>query len=156
MRSPSGIFTARPRSEILMWPEGGQQGQWVVHLSPTPTPTLGGATDLPCAPGQGTRTLCFHLLQGEGNDDLLSQGDCRPLGESGCQRMWVSHYILGEKHKDAKGRLDLAGCWPTCLIKCSNGLLGRLRSQSLKCLGLILGLLHGKNVRFSDILQQFA
>lgn len=58
--------------------------------------------------------------------------------------MWVSHYFLGEEHKDAKGLLDLAGRWPTCLIKCSNGLLGRRRSQSLKCLGLFLGLLHGK------------
>lgn len=38
----------------------------------------------------------------------------------------------------------MAGRWPTCLIKCSNGLLGRRRSQSLKCLGLFLGLLHGK------------
>lgn len=35
------------------------------------------------------------------------------------------------------------------LIKCPNGLFGRLRSPSLKRLGLILGLLHGKNVRFS-------
>lgn len=85
--------------------------------------------------------LCFHLSHEEKDPELPPQGDYRPLGGP---RMWVSHYLLGEEHKDPKGRLDLAGRWPTCLIKCSNGLLGRRRSQSLKCLGLFLGLLHGK------------
>lgn len=89
-------------------------------------------------------TDCFHLSHEERDPKLPPQGDCRPLGGSRCQRMWVSHYFVGEEHKDAKGRLDLAGRRLTRLIKCSNGLLGRRRSQSVKCLGPFLGLLHGK------------
>lgn len=57
--------------------------------------TLGRAPDLPWAPGISSVLERVVL-------NLPWQGDCRPLGESRCQRTGVKYYFFREKLNDEK------------------------------------------------------